>query len=80
MLLYERFTEIQRASERVKEIQLENEEVSGKWKPHRAKRLLNIPGGDTICENRAINLVKASTSLQFGKGEASACTSPPFGS
>ena len=64
----------------MKEIQLENEEVSSKWKPPSAKRLLNIPGGDTICENMAINPVKASTSLQFGKGEASACTSPLFGS
>ena len=40
----------------------------------------SVPGGDTICENMAINLVKASKPLRFGKGEASACTSPPFGS
>ena len=64
----------------MKEIQLQKEEVSSKWKPPRTKQLLNIAGGHNICENMAINLVKASKSLQFGKREASAFTSPPFGS
>ena len=78
---YKRLTKFQRASEKVREIRREIEEVFDKRELPRAKRLIradevpNIPDGDTVREN--VSRVKASKSLQFGKDDATACTSSP---
>ena len=80
-LCYKRLKKFQQASEKVKEIRREIEEVFDKRELPRAKRLIqadevpNIPDGDTVREN--VSRVKASKSLQFGKDDATACTSSP---
>ena len=67
--------------EKVKEIRREIEEVFDKRELPRAKRLIradevpNIPDGDTVRKN--VSRVKASKFLQFGKDDATACTSSP---
>lgn len=80
-MCYKRLTKFQRAPEKVKEIRREIKEVFDKRELPRAKRLIqadevpNIPDGDMVCEN--MSRVKASKSLQFGKDDATACTSSP---